>query len=64
MGIDLALIGGTGLYRLAGLEDVVEHNIETRWGMPSDPVVVGRLGSSRVAFLARHGRQRYRATQK
>ena len=57
MDIDLALIGGTGLYRLAGLEDVVEEQVETRWGAPSDRIVVGRLGAHRVAFLARHGRQ-------
>ena len=57
MGIDLALIGGTGLYRLSGLEEVVEEQVETRWGAPSDRIVVGRLGTKRVAFLARHGRQ-------
>ena len=55
MAIDLALIGGTGLYRFPGLEDVVERRVETPWGEPSDVVVCGRLGAQRVAFLARHG---------
>ena len=55
--IDLALIGGTGLYQFPGLEDVSEHAIETLWGIPSDSIVSGQLGSKRVAFLARHGRK-------
>ncbi len=56
MSIDLALIGGTGLYRFKGLEDISEHALDTPWGKPSDAIVSGRLGSRRVAFLARHGR--------
>ena len=52
---DLALIGGTGLYRLAGLENVSEQLIETPWGRPSDVVVTGQLHGRRLAFLARHG---------
>lgn len=57
MSIDLALIGGTGLYQFPGLEDVAEHTLETPWGNPSDVIVSGRLGAKRVAFLARHGRK-------
>ncbi|MBB1061148.1 S-methyl-5'-thioinosine phosphorylase [Marilutibacter spongiae] len=53
--IDLAVIGGTGVYALARLEEVETHVVETRYGAPSGPVRVGRLGASRVAFLARHG---------
>lgn len=53
--IDLALIGGTGLYRFPGLEDAERHAVDTPYGHPSDSVVVGRVGSHRVAFLARHG---------
>ena len=56
MSIDLALIGGTGLYRFAGLEDINEHALDTPWGKPSDVIVSGQLGARRVAFLARHGR--------
>ena len=51
----LAIIGGTGLYRLAELQDVVSHQPVTRYGAPSGPVRVGMLGGRRVAFLARHG---------
>ena len=53
--VELALIGGTGLYQLAGLEDLSEELIETPWGTPSDAVMTGRLHGRRVAFLARHG---------
>jgi 5'-methylthioinosine phosphorylase len=53
--IDLAVIGGTGLYRFPGLEDVERHAVDTPYGHPSDAVVVGRVGTHRVAFLARHG---------
>lgn len=52
----LAVIGGTSLYDLPGLETPSEHAIETRWGAPSAPIVIGRLDGVEVAFLARHGR--------
>lgn len=53
--LDLAVIGGTGLYQLASLEDAQRIAAPSRWGEPSGPVVVGRIGAARVAFLARHG---------
>ena len=56
MVLDLALIGGTGLYRFPALEDVSEQRIDTPWGAPSDLIVSGRLGTRKIAFLARHGR--------
>ena len=51
----LGIIGGSGLYAMEGLEDVKEHTIETPFGKPSAPIVVGTLEGQRVAFLARHG---------
>ncbi|TZF88191.1 S-methyl-5'-thioinosine phosphorylase [Cognatilysobacter lacus] len=53
--IALAVIGGTGLYRLADLRDIETHEPDTRFGRPSGPLRVGYLGAHRVAFLARHG---------
>ncbi|WP_305806263.1 S-methyl-5'-thioinosine phosphorylase [Stenotrophomonas sp. YIM B06876] len=53
--IALAVIGGTGVYTLAALDEVQTHHVETRYGTPSGPVRVGRLLGQRVAFLARHG---------
>ena len=53
--IDLAVIGGTGLYQLAGLGQAEAHQPVTRYGAPSGPARVGLLHGRRVAFLARHG---------
>lgn len=51
----LAVIGGSGLYHMAGLEDPQSYDLDTPFGKPSAPIVVGRLEGRRVAFLARHG---------
>lgn len=52
----LGVIGGTGLYDLPDLANVEQREVETPWGMPSAPVVLGHLGDgNEVAFLARHG---------
>jgi 5'-methylthioadenosine phosphorylase len=51
----LAIIGGSGLYKMSGLTDTQEFEIETPFGKPSAPIVVGTLEGQRVAFLARHG---------
>ena len=56
-GIALAVIGGTGLYRLAALDAVETVQRETPYGDPSGPVRIGCLGAHRIAFLARHGEQ-------
>jgi 5'-methylthioinosine phosphorylase len=53
--IALAIIGGTGLYQFAGLQDIETHQPVTRYGALSGPVRVGTLAGRRVAFLARHG---------
>jgi len=51
----LAVIGGTGVYRLGALEDAEAHQPVTAYGAPSGPIRVGLLHGRRVAFLARHG---------
>lgn len=53
--IDLAIVGGTGVYALGQLGDMQAHLPETRYGIPSGPVRIGTMGRHRVAFLARHG---------
>ena len=50
-GLDLAIIGGTGLYKLAELQDVETHQPVTRYGAPSGPIRIGALAGKRVAFL-------------
>jgi 5'-methylthioadenosine phosphorylase len=51
----LAVIGGSGLYTMQGLQDMQEFDLATPFGKPSAPVIVGTLEGQRVAFLARHG---------
>lgn len=54
--VRIGVIGGSGLYGMDGLEVEEERVLETPWGAPSDPYVLGRLEGQPVAFLARHGR--------
>jgi 5'-methylthioadenosine phosphorylase len=53
---DIGVIGGSGLYSMAGLTNTREIRIKTPFGDPSDAFVIGTLEGKRVAFLARHGR--------
>ena len=53
---EIAVIGGSGLYEIEGLENVQRVDIDTPFGDPSDSIVLGRLSGVRVAFLPRHGR--------
>ncbi len=53
--IDLAVIGGSGLYNFDGLEDAARHSVDTPYGAASGDVVVGEFEGHRLAFLARHG---------
>ena len=52
----IGIIGGSGLYKMADLKDVEELEIKTPFGRPSDAIILGTLGTEKVAFLARHGR--------
>ncbi|MEC5216493.1 5'-methylthioadenosine phosphorylase [Actimicrobium sp. GrIS 1.19] len=54
--IRFAILGGSGLYQMEGLQDVTEQLIPTPFGNPSDAIAIGTLDGVRVAFLARHGR--------
>ena len=54
---EIGILGGSGLYGLAGLEDATDLAVETPYGEPSDLVRLGRLEGRKVAFLARHGRE-------
>lgn len=53
--VDLAVIGGTGLYSLDGLENVERKQVHTPHGQASGAIMIGELSGARVAFLARHG---------
>jgi len=51
----VGIIGGSGLYAMDGLRVIEERTIDTPFGAPSDPFVIGDVGGVRVAFLARPG---------
>jgi 5'-methylthioadenosine phosphorylase len=52
----IGIIGGSGLYSMAGLTSPREIKVRTPFGEPSEAIVLGTLEGKRVAFLARHGR--------
>jgi 5'-methylthioadenosine phosphorylase len=52
----LGVLGGSGLYAMAGLEDVREERLRTPFGDPSDAYLQGTIGGRPIVFLARHGR--------
>jgi len=54
--VEVGIIGGSGLYSMPGLTGLREVAIETPFGAPSDPYMVGELDGRPVAFLARHGK--------
>lgn len=50
-----AVIGGSGLYDIPGLSETKKHTIDTPYGDPSAPILIGTLEGRSIAFLARHG---------
>ncbi|HCP47843.1 MAG TPA: S-methyl-5'-thioadenosine phosphorylase [Deltaproteobacteria bacterium] len=52
----VGVIGGSGLYEMEGLEQVDEIFLETPYGNPSDVIISGHLGGTRLLFVPRHGR--------
>ncbi len=52
----VAIIGGSGLYQMKGLSRVMEVDVDTPYGPPSDTILIGELSGVSVAFLPRHGR--------
>ena len=52
----LAVIGGSGVYNIEGLENKRWTRLDSAFGQPSDEALIGELVGTRVAFLPRHGR--------
>ena len=52
----VGIIGGSGVYHLPGLQDMREEFVASPWGEPSDALRFGRIGTTEVVFLPRHGR--------
>jgi 5'-methylthioadenosine phosphorylase len=51
----LGIIGGSGVYDLPGLANVVERHIASPWGEPSAALRIGDIAGLPVVFLPRHG---------
>lgn len=51
----LGVIGGSGFYQFSGLEEIKTIEVDTPFGKPSSPIMIGSLGDRQVAFLSRHG---------
>jgi 5'-methylthioadenosine phosphorylase len=51
---EIGVFGGSGFYSL--LENPEEHRVNTPYGAPSSPIMVGEIGGRTVAFLPRHGK--------
>ena len=54
--IEIAVIGGSGVYGMDELTDIEDRTMTTPFGDPSDAFIIGTLHGERVAFLPRHGR--------
>ena len=52
----IAVIGGSGLYKMKELTDIEQVDLDTPFGKPSAPITIGRLEGVGIAFLPRHGR--------
>jgi 5'-methylthioadenosine phosphorylase len=52
----LGVIGGSGLYEMAGMSNVRRVTVRTPFGDPSDALTVGELEGRTLAFLPRHGK--------
>jgi len=55
MNAPIGIIGGSGLYHMAGLTLEREVVLTTPFGDPSGPVHLGHIDGAPAAFLARHG---------
>ncbi len=52
----IGIIGGSGVYDIAGLENKRWEKVESSFGTPSDELLFGELNGVKLAFLPRHGR--------
>ena len=52
----LGIIGGSGLYKMEGFNDVKWKKVNSSWGKPSDKVLLAKLENEEICFIPRHGR--------
>jgi len=51
----LAFIGGSGIYKLDILKDIIEHDLISSFGKPSSKIIEGKINGNSIYFLSRHG---------
>tara|TARA_Y100001970_G_scaffold272814_1_gene369968 strand:- start:531 stop:1424 length:894 start_codon:yes stop_codon:yes gene_type:complete len=51
----LAFIGGSGIYNLDNLDEVIEHDLRSSFGQPSTKILEGQINGNSIFFLSRHG---------
>lgn len=54
--VEIGIIGGTGVYEPAIIQDVEDAEVYTPYGRPSDRISVGYYHDRKIAFLPRHGK--------
>ena len=47
--VKIAFIGGSGLYEVEGIDSIIEKEIHTPFGKPSDKIVIGSINGVRCA---------------
>jgi len=52
----LGIIGGSGLYKMEGFEQVKWKKVKTAWGLPSDEILLATKSKEEIYFIPRHGR--------
>jgi len=52
----LGVIGGSGVYDIEGLTNVIWKKVSSSFGSPSDELMFGELNGLKIVFLPRHGR--------
>ena len=54
--VDIAFIGGSGLYKVPGIKNVKWKKVKTNFGLPSSEICTGTINDKSIAFLPRHGK--------
>ena len=54
--VRIGVLGGSGIYNMAGLKNTKWRKVSTPWGDPSDELLFGSLDGAELIFLPRHGR--------
>lgn len=56
MAIKIGIIGGSGIYKIEGIQTINEHKVVTPFGSPSSEIIEAKLDEVSFYFLPRHGK--------